>query len=209
MRPRGVWDGQERDGNDPNVGVRQGSGIPTEIRPLSSKISFPALGRARRLRRGSPAMESRQGMAAVGEGFVFPAMGLDPIPSPDTGASTGMMDHPGMMDRPGMMDVLPMEAPGSAPRHRWIPGWMTRSSRPFPRGHTALAQSHPEKSRDSRIHLLRFHENEAQILSGKTHRAWKTHTNPTLPIIRPQGISADSIGIPKWDNFRIQPQNPH
>lgn len=170
-----------------------------EIRPLPSKISFPdfALGRGRRLLRRSPAVESWQGRAALGEGFVFPAMGLDPISSPDTGAPTGLMDHP------GMMDVLPMEAPGSAPRDRWIPGWVTRSSLPFPRGYRDLAQPHPKKSQDSLIHLLRFHED--QILSGKTHQAWKTRTNPTLPIIRllcPQGTGADSTGNSKMGQFQ-------
>lgn len=80
---------------------------------------------------------------------------------------------------------------------------MTRSS--FP-SHRALAQSHPKKYQDSCIHLLRLHENEAQILWRKRNQAWKTHTNPTLP--NTQGTSMDSIGIPKRENFRIQPQNP-
>lgn len=91
---------------------------------------------------------------------------------------------------------------------KWILGWMTRSSFPFPQGHTALAQSHPKKHQDSCIHLQRLHENEAQILWGKnTHQAWKTHTNPTLP--NTQGTGVDSRGIPKRENFRLQPQNPH
>lgn len=70
--------------------------------------------------------------------------------------------------------------------------WMTRSSLPFPQ---ALAESHPKKSQDSCIHLLRLHENQTQILLGKTARAWRTPTNPT-----PATTSAPRV--PKWEQFQ-------
>lgn len=127
--------------------------------------------------------QSGMGMAALGEGF-----GSHFQPQHQ---SVGWDDGSSWNDG----YVLPMEAPGSAPRDERI---------------------HPKKPQDSGIHLLRLHENEAQILSGKNKPGMES-TNPTLPIIQlfhPQGSGADSIGIPKfrdkfWDSAPESTLKPH